>query len=148
MFLQVSIWTFPLSPALVPVKHTRFSRVWEVASWSQKLVCGYSFHKKVRSIVRGGFTGGSMVKNPPASAGDVRDSGSIPALGRSPGGGHGNPLQYSCLGILMDRGGWQAIVHRVTKSWIRLRTKQQLLEGYWLSYLYLVKMEVSGRNKL
>ena len=89
-----------------------------------------------------------MVKNPPASAGDVRDSGSIPALGRSPGGGHGNPLQYSCLGILMDRGGWQAIVHRVTKSWIRLRTKQQLLEGYWLSYLYLVKMEVSGRNKL
>ena len=89
-----------------------------------------------------------MVKNPPASAGDVRDSGSIPALGRSPGGGHGNPLQYSCLGNLMDRGGWQAIVHTVTKSWIRLRTKQQLLEGYWLSYLYLVKMEVSGSNKL
>ena len=41
--------------------------------------------------------GGSVVKNPPANAGDIRDTGSIPGLGRSPGGGHGNPLQYSCL---------------------------------------------------
>ena len=44
-----------------------------------------------------GFPGGSVVKNPPASAEDVRDTGLIPGLGRSPGGGHGNPLQYSCL---------------------------------------------------
>ena len=47
-----------------------------------------------------------MVKNPPANAGD---SGSIPGLGRSPGGGNGNPLQYSCLEDPMDRGAWQAI---------------------------------------
>ena len=58
-----------------------------------------------------------MLKNPPANAGDVRDSGSIPGSGRSPGGGHGNPLQDSCLENPMDRGAWWAVVHRVTKSW-------------------------------
>ena len=47
-----------------------------------------------------------VVKNPPASAGDVRDMGSIPGLGRSRGGGHGNPLQYSCLENPMDGGAW------------------------------------------
>ena len=50
-----------------------------------------------------------MVKDPPANAGDVRDIGSIPGLGRSPGGGHGNPLQNSCLENPMDRGAWRAI---------------------------------------
>ena len=62
-----------------------------------------------------------MVKNPPANAGDKRDAGSVPRLGRSPGGGHGNPLQYSCLGNPMDRGAWWATVHGVTKSWTRLK---------------------------
>ena len=57
-----------------------------------------------------------MVKDPPANAGDVRDTGSIPGSGRSPGGGHGNPLQYSCLENPVDRGAWQATVHRVAKS--------------------------------
>ena len=57
-----------------------------------------------------------VVKNPPANAGDTRDTGSIPELGRSPGGGHGNSLQYSCLENLMDRGVWQATVHGVIKS--------------------------------
>ena len=57
-----------------------------------------------------------VVKNPPANAGDVRDRGSIPGLGRSPGGGHGNPLQYSCLENPMDRGDWQTTVHRFAKS--------------------------------
>ena len=58
-----------------------------------------------------------MVKNPPANAGDIRDMGSTPRSGRPPGGGLGNPLQYSCLENPMDRGGWQATVHRVTQSW-------------------------------
>ena len=58
------------------------------------------------------------VKNPHANAGDLRDKGSIPGLGRSPGESHGNPLQYSCLENSTDRGGWQAIVHKVTKSQI------------------------------
>ena len=56
------------------------------------------------------------VKNPPASAGDIRDVGSIPGLGRSSGEGHGNPLQYSCLENPMDIGAWWATVHRVSKS--------------------------------
>ena len=55
-------------------------------------------------------------KDLPASVEDLRDMGSIPGLGRSPGGGHGNPLQYSCLENPMDRGVWWATVHRVTKN--------------------------------
>ena len=58
-----------------------------------------------------------VVKNPPANAGDVGDSGSIPGSGRSPGEGNGNPLQYSCLENPMDRGAWWAAVDRVAKSW-------------------------------
>ena len=61
------------------------------------------------------------VKNLPANAGDVRDTGSIPGLGRSPEEGNGNPLQYSCLENPMDRGAWLAIVHRVTKSRTQLK---------------------------
>ena len=57
-----------------------------------------------------------VVKNPPANAGDVEDVGSIPGSGRSPGGGHGDPLQYSCLGNPMDRGAWRAAVHGVAES--------------------------------
>ena len=57
--------------------------------------------------------GGSLVKNPPANAGEV---GSIPGFGRSPGEGNGNPLQYSCLENPVDRGAWRATVHGVTKE--------------------------------
>ena len=57
-----------------------------------------------------------VVKNPPANAGVIRDTGLIPGSGRSPGGGHGNPLQYSCLENPMDRRAWQAAVHGATKS--------------------------------
>ena len=57
-----------------------------------------------------------MVKNLPASSGDIRDMGSIPGWGRSPREGNGNPLQYSGLKNPMDRGAWRAIVHRVTKE--------------------------------
>ena len=61
-----------------------------------------------------------VVKNTRASAGDTRDTGSILGSGRSPGEGHGNPLQYSCLENPMDRGAWWATVHGVIKSWMRL----------------------------
>ena len=57
-----------------------------------------------------------VLKNPPASEGDVKDSGSITGLGRSPGGGYGNPLQYSCLENPMDRGAWRATIHRIAES--------------------------------
>ena len=71
-----------------------------------------------------GFPGGSVVKNPPSNEGDV---GSIPELGRSPGGGHGNPLQYSCLENPMDMGAQWATVQGVTKSqtWLSNRACAQ-----------------------
>ena len=62
-----------------------------------------------------GFPNGSVVKNSPANAGDMRDMGLIPGSGRYPRGGNGNPLQYSCLENPMDRGARQAIVHRVQR---------------------------------
>ena len=71
-----------------------------------------------------------VIKNPSANAGESRDVGSIPGLGRSPGGGHGNPLQYSCLENPFGRGTWQATVHRVTQSWTRKK---------WLSmYIWIL----------
>ena len=78
-----------------------------------------------------------MVKNSRANVGDIRDVGSVPRLGRSPGGGNGYPLQYSCLENSMDRGDWRAIAHGVTKSQTQLRdyttrnnkTKQLLRHG-------------------
>ena len=66
-----------------------------------------------------------MVKNSPANAGDVGDAGSIPDLGRSPGEGNGNPLQYSCLRNPKDRGAWQATVYEVTKSRTQLGDQAQ-----------------------
>ena len=62
-----------------------------------------------------------MIKNPPASTGDVRDVGSIPGLARSPGEGHGNSLQYSCLENPVDRGAWRATVCGVAKNWTGLK---------------------------
>ena len=62
-----------------------------------------------------------VVKNPSTNAGDIRDVGSIPGLGRSPEGGNSNRLQYSCLEDPMDRGAWQAVVHRVAKSRTQLK---------------------------
>ena len=71
-------------------------------------------------IITLGFPGDSDGEE---SACNVGDLGLIPGSGRSPGGGHGNPLQYSCLENLMDRGAWWATVHGVTKNRIRLSNK-------------------------
>jgi len=68
-----------------------------------------------------GFPAGDSGKNPAASVGNIRDSDSTPGLGRSPGEGHGNPLQYSCLENPMDRGAWWATVHGITKSQTQLK---------------------------
>ena len=57
------------------------------------------------------------------NAGGTGDTGSIPGLGRSPAGGHDNPLQYFCLGNPMDREAWQAVVQKITKSWTQLSNK-------------------------
>ena len=79
-----------------------------------------------------GFPGGSVVENLPANAGDMN---SIPWWGRSPRGGNGTPLQYSCLENLMDRGAWQATVHGVAKSQTQLNnwahTTQHVCQALW-----------------
>ena len=103
-------------------------------------VCGSSFPKPIGGLntkalhVHGatkfeelsGLEGASLVarlvKNPTANAGDTKDTGSVPKWGRSPGVGNGNPLQYSYPENSMDRGTWQATVHRVTKSQTQLNT--------------------------
>ena len=71
-------------------------------------------------MLAGVFPGRSVAKNPPTNRGYAEDSGSIPGSGRSPGGGNGNPLQYSCLENPMDRGAWQARVDGFAKSQTRL----------------------------
>ena len=73
-------------------------------------------------VFLGDFPGDTMVNNPPANARDTRNAGLIPGLGRSPEGGSGNPLQYSCLVNSVDRGSWRATVHGVTKSQAQLNT--------------------------
>ena len=83
---------------------------------------------------------GSVGKESTCSAGDA---GLIPELGRFPRGGHGNPLQYSCLENPMDRGAWQATIHRVTKS--RTRLKQLSMHTH-LSYLMYVSHLVTSNS--
>ena len=66
-----------------------------------------------------------MVKNPPADAGDIRDVGSIPGLGRYPGGGNGNPLQYPCLENPMDREAWQDTTEATWQVWSAFRRAKE-----------------------
>ena len=78
-----------------------------------------------------------MVKNLPANAGSSSGTGSILGLGRSPGGGNDNPLQYSCLENPTDRGAWWATVHGVAKSWTRLSMhsmREQLVKLYIMQF--------------
>ena len=85
------------------------------------LTSGYSSKlQSSRQYGTGGFPGGAVVKNPSANAGEGRDLGSVSGSGRSPGGGNGNPLQYSCLKIPTGRGTWWATAHGVAKSRTRL----------------------------
>ena len=87
------------------------------------------------------------VKNPPANAGNIRDLGSISGSARSPGGGHGNPLQHSCLENPMDRGAWQATVHGVTESQAQLKrlSTQNTHQIYMKnSYKFIYKRRVNG----
>ena len=92
-----------------------------------------------------------VVKNLPANAGDIRDMGSTPGLGRSPGEGHGNPLQYSCLGNPMERGAWWAIVHEVAQSWTRLMWlsthAQRWFPSLWYDLVIFSSLLVSGLTK-
>ena len=74
-------------------------------------------------------------KNLPGKAGDLRDASLIPGLGISPGGVHGNPLKYSCLGKPMDNGAWWATVHRVAQSWRRLKRQHAGYARFVITFL-------------
>ena len=91
-----------------------------------------------------------MVENLPANARDISDVGSIPGLGRSTGGGHGNPIQYSCLGNPVDRGSWQATVHCVAKSRTWLSDLARILYSTninWIQVLALWQLSQVTLNK-
>ena len=91
-----------------------------------------------------------VVKNLPEDSGDKRDTGSVPRLGRSPGGGHGNPLQYSCLENPMDRGAWWATVHGVTKrTWLRQLGMHAWIDGLLsgIPRLLCGEPELGGRGE-
>ena len=89
--------------------------------WETKLTSRVIFNFQLPVLFQGASQAALLVKNLPASAGDVRDASSIPGWGRSPGGGHGNPLQYSCLENSMCGGAHWATVHGVAKSqtWLK-----------------------------
>ena len=102
------------------------------------LLIGIGFYGAVNVNVRlqGGHWSSQValvIKNPPAIAGDVRDTGSIPGSGRSPGGGHGNPLQYSCLENPMDRGAWWATGSQIVRhDWSHLAYKHNGCTTLWI----------------
>ena len=131
---------FHPTPALLHMPPTSFRFICGISL----VPCQSNFHFKVAhlkkllesiSIPKGKmyiFPGGSVVKNPPANAGDTSDVGLISGSARSLGVGNGNPLQYSCLENLMDRGAWQATVHGVTKSqtWLSMHAYQVQLSKF------------------
>ena len=81
----------------------------------------FNYSKPLKSGPLFAPSGGTSGKEPACPTGDTRHEGSIPGLGRSPGGGHDNPLQHSCLETPMDRGAWRATVHGAAQSWTRLK---------------------------
>ena len=90
-----------------------------------------------------------VVKNLPASTGDVKDAGLIPGLGRPPGKGNGNPLQYYCLENPVDRVTWQAIIHGISKIWTRLEWLGTWARTSWvISLSYQVSTSLSKKWEL
>ena len=89
-----------------------------------------------------------VVMNWPGNAGDIRDQGSILGSGRSPGGGHGNPLKYSCLENPMERAAWQAMVHRVVKNWTNTCTIYDTCTSMGIFYNYSNKNDFKLKKTL
>ena len=89
-----------------------------------------------------GFPGDASSKDLPVNGGDITHMGLIPGWGRTPEGGHDNPLQYSCLENLMDRWAWWATTHRITKSWTQLKwfsTHKGFLRQHKQPKIYIIE---------
>ena len=95
-----------------------------------------------------------VIKNPPATAGDARDTGSIPGSGRSPGGGHGNPVKYSCLENPIDKGVWWVTVHGITKSRTQLKactqthTDLNIVQAPFFKFSEQISIKILSSNQL
>ena len=132
-WIHVYIWlsrycapeTITLSISCTPIQNERLKeKIKGLSCWGN-----WVFYIGSHSGWWQDFPGGWVVKNPPANAGDSRNMGSIPGLGRSPGAGNGNSLQCSCLENPMDRGAWQAAVCRVAKSqteWLSMHAHRMM----------------------
>ena len=109
-----------------------FYRAWIKSQVLRQVVCQEQWVKPLLLPSNSETQAAVVVKNLPAYARDVRNAGSVPGLRRSPGEGNGSPLQYSRLENPMDRGAWWATVHRVTKSWTRLKRLSMHTPYRWL----------------
>ena len=109
-------------------------------------ICYLIFRKNLQVVWGQRVFGASqlalVVKNPPINAGDLRDEGLISGSGRSPGGGHGNPLQYCCLENSMDRGAWWATVHGITKSRTQLKRLSTCALPIYTSFCLLPEIKM------
>ena len=142
-----NIHTMEYYPAVESNKALVPAAIWinlknNYAKWNKPDKKGhiYELSRLGISIDLEGCPGGTSGKEPPANGGDIRDTSSIPGWGWSPGGGHGNPLQYSCLENPMDRGAWRATVHGVAKRWTQMKQLS--------SYTQTWKLDTSGCQKL
>ena len=111
---------------------TPFYWAWIKSQVLRQVVCQEQWVKPLLLPSNSETQAAVVVKNLPANARDVRNAGSVPGLRRSPGEGNGSPLQYSRLENPMDRGAWWATVHRVTKSWTRLKRLSMHTPYRWL----------------
>ena len=110
----------------------------------QQKIFSFQYAKTKLDRILPNSESGSVIKNLPASTGDIGDAGSIPGSERSSGGGNGNPLQYSCLENPMDRGAWWATVHRIAKSWTQLSTLNLLKYCFCFMMFWLFDLEACG----
>ena len=136
-YMSLFMWHFRKDKTIATENRLVIAEVWREGNWLQRgtgELCGW---QKCLYLYWGGSWASQValvVKTLPANAGDKTEAGSILGLGRSPGGRHGNPLQYSCIEYPMSRGGWQATVHGVTKSWTWLKWLS-IHAGYWAGVL-------------
>ena len=137
-------WNRIENPKIASHKYSQliFDRAAEALRWTSHGKC-YLLQRVSHTF--GGFPGGSAVKNLSASAGDS-DVGSIAGSRRFPREGNSYPLQYSCLGNLMDRGAWRAIVHGVPKSWTQLSVPEHLIVATipWAGLRYFLILEMGN----
>ena len=135
LWLKALLSNFSVLPTIFPLmKYSWFTMFRVYRKVIQIYRYRYSYRYRWASHVT------VMVKNAPANTRHIRDVDSVPGSGRSHGWGHGNPLQYSCLETLMDRGGWWDMVHRIAESWVWLKQLSMHRYIYFFQILFLYRL--------